>query len=90
MPIINGSARVPETMIERMQIALRPFLHHGLAAEPDVEIEAVRAVLAAMREPTEAMKYAGLRADPTEQGLLPPVHAWPAMIDAVLAEDADA
>lgn len=79
---VGAAELMSDSMIDRMAIALAPFIQHGVA-DP---YEAARAVLAVMRSPTEAMKYAGLRADPTEQGLLPPVHAWPAMVDAALAE----
>lgn len=68
-----------DMMFQRLKVALRPFLHHGIDAHPDVETEAVRAVLTAMREPTEAMVDASVGALTLEGG-------WRAMIDAALAE----
>ncbi|UAK23694.1 hypothetical protein [Sphingomonas nostoxanthinifaciens] len=46
-----------------------------------------RAAIEAMREPTRAMMDAGFLANPNTEGLAPPVYAWPAMIDAALAEE---
>ena len=83
-----------ESMIERLKIALRPFLHHGIDAIPDVETEATRAVLAAMREPTEVMIRAGKCSLVDQAGDGPlvimtvnAVDTWENMIDASLAEE---
>jgi len=76
-----------ESMIERLKITLRPFLHHGLDAKPDVETEAVRAVLTAMRDPLDVMVDAGFDAELDEDGDMAPRTVWEAMIDEALAEE---
>lgn len=48
---------------------------------------AARAVLAAIREPSDRMFQAGLHPpDPNVVGAIPPLNVWQAMIDAALEE----
>jgi hypothetical protein len=63
-------------MVERMKAALRPYLHHGLANESDVEASAVRAVLTALREIDDPLSPI-LEAGRSTTG------QWKSMIDAI-------
>lgn len=66
------------TMVEAIAKAIAPFLSH----ECDDHSVPARAAIEAMREPTEAMKDAGVStATPLALRL-----AWEAMIDAALTE----
>lgn len=84
-------------LVERVAEAIADTIHHGLrwpwvpcASSVPIEADDVRdmarAALAAMREPTEAMVVAALRAD---RGMNSPTTIagdWRAMIDAALRE----
>ena len=76
-----------ESMIERLKITLRPFLHHGLDGKPDVETEAVRAVLTAMRDPLDVMVDAGEMTADGECDCMYARDVWEAMIDEALTEE---
>jgi hypothetical protein len=81
-----------QSMIERVARALCSYeglpenTTHG--GQPMwVEFTPVaRTVIAAMRDPTLEMLDAGFLAKPGKDGLIAPVHVWPAMIDAALAQ----
>jgi hypothetical protein len=80
---------MPDTMIERMGRAWleREWPHKiwdGLTFDEEATVRMnVRAILHAMREPTEAMKRAGLDAAGGDGSCL---DAYEAMIDAAIAE----
>ena len=68
-----------EGMISRISAALSPHLGPGSSDRDQI----VRVVLAAMREPTDAMLKAALRFDVLSDA----DRAWPAMIDEALSEN---
>jgi hypothetical protein len=89
---------MPDTMIERVAIAIRkelgldwPYAGHGTL------MEVARAILTAMREPTEVMRDAGADelpdrwadnpSDNTSEAYAQTADVWRAMIDAALAEE---
>ncbi len=93
---------MPDAMIERVAVAIREGLNadwRAHASDDDlrnVEIEgtadllvAARAVITAMREPTEVMTQAGarVRSGNDDQYLIGPEGIFSAMIDAALAEE---
>lgn len=75
-------------MVERVAAALR-IQSADESGDPDGEQywqRQAHAAIAAMREPTEAMYFAALRAMPEiKPGAQHPVVAWRAMIDTALA-----
>jgi hypothetical protein len=84
----DASSNSRETAFERLKIALRPFLHHGLTnAGPDYEGDAVRAVLVAIREPSDAMRAAGSNVDDRPWNGSRHDRIWSAMITAAIAGD---
>lgn len=81
-----------ETMIERAVAAIKPLIERAQPIGEYDPSEMARAVLAAMREPTQAMEDAGYgnsKGDPDHTGYVDnpdPVEAYIAMIDAALSE----
>lgn len=81
-----------ETMIERAVAAIKPLIDRAQPIGECDPSDMVRAILAAMREPTSAMESAGYgnsKGDPDHTGCVDnpdPVDAWEAMIDAALSE----
>jgi hypothetical protein len=84
-----------DSIIERAAKILADVSDHEWAAAPEPKREfyrkTVRAVLQAIRDPSEAMVQAGHDLD---SGIFdneaPPEQRWQAMIDAALAEGKDA
>lgn len=79
---------MPNPMIDRIASVLSRALPNEAFATTTPE-DCARAVLAAMREPTEAMEVAGFhQVDPTNQHPDDVMqNVWTAMIDAAMAEE---
>ena len=74
----SGGARSMSTMVERVAQALQQEMGTAPLDEPPSSFALARAAIAAMREPTEEMIVAWIRAPGAIKG------GWQGMIDAAL------